>query len=431
MPFVAYKESVYFLYLPANFFTMDLKNSRYTMQGLDLTKVANEFGTPVYVYDADKIKRQYEHLVTSFPGVDLRIKYAMKALSNISIVKYLKSLGAGLDAVSIQEVQLGLSVGYEPKEIIFTPSGVDFKEIEEAVSLGLTVNIDNIAILEQFGNKYGDKLPVCIRLNPHILAGGNNKISTGHIDSKFGISILQSRHLLRVLETYNIHVNGIHMHTGSDMLDAEVFLKGAEILFDFAKNFDTIEFLDFGSGFKVPYREGDIKVDLPDIGGKISKAFIEFQKDYGRKVELWFEPGKYLVSEAGVLLVRTNVVKTTPATVFLGVDSGMNHLIRPMMYDAFHEIVNISNTNGTKRVYTIVGYICETDTFGWDRQLNEVKEGDILAIKNAGAYGYSMSSNYNSRFRPPEVLIINGEAKLIRERETMDVLLHGQIELDF
>ena len=240
MPFVAYKESVYFLYLPANFFTMDLKNSRYTMQGLDLTKVANEFGTPVYVYDADKIKRQYERLVTSFPGVDLRIKYAMKALSNISIVKYLKSLGAGLDAVSIQEVQLGLSVGYEPKEIIFTPSGVDFKEIEEAVSLGLTVNIDNIAILEQFGNKYGDKLPVCIRLNPHILAGGNNKISTGHIDSKFGISILQSRHLLRVLETYNIHVNGIHMHTGSDMLDAEVFLKGAEILFDFAKNFDTV-----------------------------------------------------------------------------------------------------------------------------------------------------------------------------------------------
>jgi diaminopimelate decarboxylase len=221
------------------------------------------------------------------------------------------------------------------------------------------------------------------------------------------------------------------MHTGSDMLDAEVFLKGAEILFDFAKNFETIEFIDFGSGFKVPYREGDIKVDLQDLGGKISKAFAEFQQAYGKPVQLWFEPGKYLVSEAGVLLVKTNVVKTTPATVFAGVDSGMNHLIRPMMYDAFHEIVNISNTSGTKRVYTIVGYICETDTFGWDRQLYEVKEGDILAIKNAGAYGYSMSSNYNSRFRPPEVLIIDGEAKLIRERETMDVLLQGQVELDF
>lgn len=410
---------------------MELKNSKYTIQGLDLVKITKEFGSPVYVYDAEKIKSQYERLVSSFPGVDLRIKYAMKALSNISIVKYLKSLGAGLDAVSIQEAQLGLQVGYEPKEIMFTPSGVDFSEIEEAIALGLTINIDNIAILEQFGNKYGSRLPVCLRLNPHIMAGGNHKISTGHIDSKFGISILQSRHLLRVIETCKIHVNGIHMHTGSDILDAEVFLKGADILFDFAKNLDTIEFLDFGSGFKVPYREGDIKVDLQDLGGKISKAFTEFQKEYGKPVQLWFEPGKYLVSEAGLLLVKTNVVKTTPATVFVGVDSGMNHLIRPMMYDAYHDIINISNTNGTKRVYTIVGYICETDTFGWDRQLHEVKEGDILAIKNAGAYGYQMSSNYNSRFRPPEVLVINGEAKLIRERENMESILRGQIELDY
>jgi diaminopimelate decarboxylase len=410
---------------------MELIDNKYTIQGLDLTEVANNFGTPVYVYDADKIQKQYKHIISSFPGVDLKVKYAMKALSNISIIKYLKSLGAGLDAVSIQEAQLGLSVGYEAKDIMFTPSCVDFTEMEEAIELGLTINIDNIAILEQFGNKYGTTIPICLRLNPHIMAGGNNKISTGHIDSKFGISILQSRHLLRVLDTYKIHVNGVHMHTGSDILDAEVFLSGAEILFDFAKNFDTIEFLDFGSGFKVPYREGDIKVDLQDLGGKISSAFAEFQKEYGKHVQLWFEPGKYLVSEAGVLLVKTNVVKTTPATVFAGVDSGMNHLIRPMMYEAYHDIVNISNTSGTKRVYTIVGNICETDTFGWDRQLNEVKAGDLLAIKNAGAYGYSMSSNYNSRFRPPEILIIDGEAKLIRERETMENLVKGQIELNF
>jgi diaminopimelate decarboxylase len=409
---------------------MELKNSKYTIQGLDLVKIANDFGSPVYVYDAEMIKHQYEILVNSFPGVDLRLKYAMKALSNISIIKYIKSLGVGLDAVSIQEANLGLSVGYDPKEIMFTPSGVDFSEIEEAIALGLTINIDNIAILEEFGNKYGSNLPVCLRLNPHIMAGGNNKISTGHIDSKFGISILQSRHLLRVIDTYRIHVNGIHMHTGSDILDAEVFLKGAEILFDFARNFKTIDFLDFGSGFKVPYRERDLKVDLQDLGGKISKAFKEFQKEYGKPVQLWFEPGKFLVSEAGVLLVKTNIVKTTPATVFVGVNSGMNHLIRPMMYDAYHDIINISNTNGTKRVYTIVGYICETDTFGWDRQLNEVKEGDILALRNAGAYGYQMASNYNSRFRPPEVLVINGEAKLIRERENMESLLRGQIELD-
>lgn len=410
---------------------MELKNNRYSIQGLDLHKVADEFGTPLYIYDADKIKSQYEKIISSFSGVDVRLKYAMKALSNISIVKYIKSLGAGLDAVSIQEVQISLRAGYKPDEIMFTPSCVDFAEIDEAIGLGVVVNIDNIAILEQFGNKYGNNVPICLRLNPHIMAGGNHKISTGHIDSKFGISILQNRHLLRVIETYKIHVNGVHMHTGSDILDAEVFLKGAEILFEFANNFETIEFIDFGSGFKVPYREGDIKVDLQDLGAKISTAFKTFQKEYGKPVQLWFEPGKYLVSEAGVLIVKTNVVKTTPATVFVGVDSGMNHLIRPMMYDAYHDIINISNTSGTRRVYTIVGYICETDTFGWDRQLSEVKEGDLLAIKNAGAYGYSMSSNYNSRFRPPEVLIINGEAKLIRERETMDNILVGQKELDF
>ena len=409
---------------------MDLKNKTYAIQGINLTELAQEFGTPLYIYDAERIKYQYEQLIAAFPGVDLKIKYAMKALNNISILKYIRTLGCGLDCVSIQEVKLGLKAGFEPGEIMFTPSSVAYEEIEEAIAIGVTLNIDNISILEQFGDKYGASKPVCIRLNPHIMAGGNNKISTGHIDSKFGISILQLRHLKRVIDTYNLDINGLHMHTGSDILDAEVFLKGAEILFDFAKEFDNIKFIDFGSGFKVPYREGDIRVDIQDLGKKITAAFKVFREEYGHNVELWFEPGKYLVSEAGLLLVKANVVKTTPATVFVGVNSGMNHLIRPMMYDAYHDIVNISNTSGTQRVYTIVGYICETDTFGWDRQLSEVSVGDLLVIKNAGAYGLSMANNYNSRFRPAEVLIINGEAKLIREQETLDDLLHGQIEID-
>ena len=409
---------------------MDLKNKKYSIQGVNLTQLASEFGTPLYIYDAERIKFQYDQLVSAFPGVDLKIKYAMKALSNISILKYIRSLGSGLDCVSIQEVNLSLKAGFKPEEIMFTPSGVAFEEIEEAIQIGVTLNIDNISILEQFGDKYGSTKPVCIRLNPHIMAGGNNKISTGHIDSKFGVSILQTRHLKRVIDTYNLHINGLHMHTGSDILDAEVFLKGAEILFDFAKELDNIEFIDFGSGFKVPYREGDIQVDIQDLGGKITSAFQTFRKEYGSDVELWFEPGKYLVSEAGYLLVQANVVKTTPATVFVGVNSGMNHLIRPMMYDAYHDIVNVSNTDGTQRVYTIVGYICETDTFGWDRQLSEVAVGDLLVIKNAGAYAMSMASNYNSRLRPAEVLIINGEAKLIREQETLDDILNGQIEIE-
>jgi diaminopimelate decarboxylase len=360
----------------------------------------------------------------------MKVKFACKSLTNLSILKLLKSYGSELDCVSIQEVRMGLKAGFSPEQILYTPNCVSFAEIQEAVKIGVMINLDNISILEQFGNEYHDSVPVCIRLNPHIMAGGNKKISTGHADSKFGISIYQMAHILKVVSTYNLNVVGLHMHTGSDILDAEVFLRAAEILFDAAKNFTNLDFIDFGSGFKVAYKEGDITTDIEEVGQKLSAAFNEFCEAYGRKLQMWFEPGKFLVSESGVFLTKTNVVKTTPATVFAGVDSGMNHLIRPMMYDAYHEIVNISNTSGTKRVYTVVGYICETDTFGLDRKLSEVKEGDILAFKNAGAYSFSMASNYNSRLRPAEVLIYEGKAHLIRKREEFEDLLKNQVELD-
>lgn len=409
---------------------MEIVNDRYTIQGLDLLDVVGEFGSPLYVYDADKIGEQIENLKSAFPGLKLRIKYACKSLTNISILKLVRAHGAELDTVSIQEVQLGLKAGFKPEEILFTPNCVSFEEIQEAIKLGVMINIDNISILEQFGHEFHNTVPVCIRLNPHIMAGGNKKISTGHVDSKFGISIFQLRHLLRVIQSNNIHVIGLHMHSGSDILDAEVFLRGAEVLFDAAMDFPDLEFIDFGSGFKVAYREGDVTTDINELGDKLTKAFNAFCKSYGRKLEIWFEPGKYVVSEAGYFLVKTNVIKTTPATVFVGVDSGLNHLIRPMMYDAYHDMVNISNINGTKRIYTIVGYICETDTFGLDRKMSEVHEGDIIAIKNAGAYGFMMASNYNSRLKPAEVLIIGGKAKLIRSRETMDDIYKNQIEID-
>lgn len=409
---------------------MDLKNGTFKVQGIDLTKIAKQFGTPLYVYDADKIIDQLQSLKNAFSNQKIKIKYAAKALTNLSILKLMKKHGAGVDVVSIQEAELAMKAGFEPSEILFTPNCVSFDEIVEAVDLGLMINIDNISILEQFGHKYHNKVPCCIRLNPHIMAGGNTKISTGHVDSKFGISIYQLPHLLRVVKTNGILVTGLHMHTGSDILDADVFLKIAEILFGVARDFPDLEFIDFGSGFKVGYKEGDITTNVYDLGLKMGKAFDDFCEAYGRKLEMWFEPGKYLVSEAGVFLVQANVVKTTPATVFVGVDSGLNHLIRPMMYDSYHEIVNISNPKGTQRVYTVVGYICETDTFGWDRKMHEVKEGDILMMKNAGAYGFSMASNYNSRYRPAEVLVYNGKAQLIRERETMEDILRHQVEIE-
>ncbi|MDP2189240.1 MAG: diaminopimelate decarboxylase [Sphingobacteriaceae bacterium] len=409
---------------------MDIKRGKMTFGGAVLTELANEFGTPLYVYDGDKIKRQYKRLQAAFQGIETRFLYACKALNNINVMRLLLKEGAGLDAVSINEVEIGLIAGFQPQDILFTPNCVSMQEYERAVELGVRINIDNISILEQFGDRFGNSVPVCVRLNPHIMAGGNVNISTGHIDSKFGISIHQLRHLTRVVKSHNIKINGLHMHTGSDILDAEVFLRGAELLFDAAEHFPDLEYLDFGSGFKVGYKEGDVTTDIEALGAAISKRFAQFCKDYGRELTLMFEPGKFLVSEAGVLLVKVSVVKQTTATVFAGVDSGQNHLIRPMFYNAHHDIVNVSNPEGTTRIYTIVGNICETDTFGYDRKLTEVREGDVLAIKNAGAYGFTMSNNYNARFRPAEVLLLDGKPHLIRKRETLEDITRNQVMVE-
>ena len=396
-----------------------------------LLKIAQDFGSPVYVYDAEKIESQYKRLTNAFKNVKkLKVNYAVKALSNISILKLLNTLGSGIDTVSIQEVQLGLAAGFLPEQIIFTPNGVSLAEIEEAAKLGVKINIDNLSILEQFGTKH-PKTPVCIRINPHVMAGGNSNISVGHIDSKFGISIHQIPHILRIVENTKMTINGIHMHTGSDILDIEVFLYASEILFETAKQFKSLEFIDFGSGFKVPYKQGDIETNIEELGKKLSARFNEFCKDYGKDLTLAFEPGKFLVSESGSFLTKVNVVKQTTSTVFAQVDSGFNHLIRPMLYGSHHDIVNISNPKGRERFYTVVGYICETDTFGNNRRINEINEGDILCFKNAGAYCFSMASNYNSRYRPAEVLWYKNKAHLIRERETFEDITKNQIEVDF
>lgn len=401
----------------------------YPMQGKDLLQLAEQFGSPLYVYDAEKIESQYNRLTKAFSKVDtLRINYAMKALSNVAILQLLRDKGAGLDTVSIQEVLLGLHAGYSPEKIFFTPNGVSLEEIEEVAAMGVQINIDNLSILEQFGTKYPET-PVCIRINPHVMAGGNTNISVGHIDSKFGISIHQLPHLIRIVENTKMNIVGVHMHTGSDILDIEVFLYAAEILFDVAKNFKKLEFLDFGSGFKVPYKKDDIETDIEELGKKLSKRFNDFCVEYGKDLTLIFEPGKFLVSEAGYFLAKVNVVKQTTSTVFAGVDSGFNHLIRPMLYGSQHHIENISNPKGKERFYSVVGYICETDTFANNRRIAEINEGDILCFKNAGAYCFSMSSNYNSRYKPAEVLWMNGEGHLIRAKETFEDLLRNQIPL--
>jgi diaminopimelate decarboxylase len=409
---------------------MKLAHGRYVIDGLDVVELVDKYGSPVYVYQTSKMKQQYDSMLYAFRDTKVKINFACKALNNINILKFFRSLGSGLDAVSIQEVQLGIQAGFSPQDIMFTPNCVSIEEISEGVKLGVKINIDNISILEQFGSLYGSKIPVCIRINPHILAGGHEKISTGHIDSKFGISIYQMPLVHRVVEATNIRVEGLHMHTGSDILDVEVFMRGAEIMLDTARGFPDLDYVDFGSGFKVAYKPDDYFTDIDNLGKDLTRHFKKFCKAYGRELTLIFEPGKFLVSEAGYFFARVNVVKQTLSTVFAGLDTGLNHLIRPMFYDAYHQILNVSNPRGKLRIYTVVGYICETDTFGWNRKINDIREGDFLVFLNAGAYCFTMASNYNSRLRPPEILIHEGKDYLIRRRETLDDLVKNQVMLE-
>jgi len=400
------------------------------MSKIPYIDIAQQYGAPVYIYDAQRIASQFDRLKSAFTSVkNLKLHYAVKANSNLSILRFIHSLGAGLDTVSIEEVKLGLLAGVPADQIIYTPNGVSIEELEEAKSLGVQINIDNLSILELFGQRFPET-PVCVRINPHVMAGGNSNISVGHIDSKFGISIHQVPHIKRIVDLTGMHINGIHMHTGSDILDIDVFLYAAEILFEAAENFKNLEFIDFGSGFKVPYKRDDIETPIEEFGYKLSERFNSFCESYGKELTLSFEPGKFLVSQAGAFIAKVNVVKQTTSTVFAGIDSGFNHLMRPMLYGAYHEIENLSNPEGKPRFYSVVGYICETDTFGSNRRIAEINEGDFLIFHNAGAYCFSMASNYNSRLRPAEVLWINSKAELIRARETFEDLIKGQIEVN-
>ena len=392
-----------------------------------LCNIANTYGTPLYVYNADKITAQFRNLQNAFANSNTRFFYASKALTNINILKHILSIGCSIDCSSVNEAHLALHVGFKPENILYTSNGIDFNEIEEAVSLGININIDSLSNLEKIGKKFGHSYPVGIRLRPNIMAGGNLKISTGHSNSKFGIPIEQLNEILDLVQRHQIFIRGLHIHTGSEIKDVSVFMKVAEVFFELVPHFPELEFLDLGGGFKVAYKNNDHITDIDLLGKEIEKFLNDLELKHQRKFQCWFEPGKYLVSEAGYLITKVNVLKTSNNTVFAGVNSGLNHLIRPMMYDAYHRIANISNTKGNLQTYTITGNICETDTFGTDRQLNEVREGDYLAIYNAGAYGFEMSSNYNARYKPAEVIVLDGKASLIRKRDEFADLLRNQI----
>lgn len=391
-----------------------------------LLEAASRYGTPLYCYHEERITAQYQQLLAAFADAPVRFFYAAKALTNLQILKHIHAIGCSVDCSSINEVKLAQLAGFSSNQILYTSNSVHFSEIEEAVVAGVYVNVDSLSALEKFGKKFGNTYPIGLRLRPNIMAGGNLKISTGHADSKFGIPIEQLRAIQKLVEQYQIRVETLHIHTGSEIKEPDVFLRGVRFLLDLAPQFPHLKVIDLGGGFKVPYHPSEKATDLTAIGNLVKNAVAEYMQKTGVSLEIWFEPGKYLVSEAGVLLTTVNVIKDNGAYFFAGVDTGLNHLIRPMLYEAYHSIENISNPAGPLHRYQVVGNICETDTLGADRDLPEIREGDVLAIKNAGAYGFEMASAYNARCRPAEVLIKNDELHLIRKRESLQDLLRNQ-----
>jgi len=401
-----------------------------TISNTQLSSIAATYGTPLYVYNADKITDQYLNLTNAFKGINAKFFFACKSLTNINILKHIHSLGCNIDCSSINEAKLALIAGFDPKNILYTSNGIAFEEIQEAVELGININIDSLSNLEKFGQQYGHSYPVGIRLRPNIMAGGNLKISTGHEKSKFGIPIEQLDSLLALIKTHNIFIAGLHVHTGSEIKDVAVFMLVADIFFDLIPHFPELQFLDLGGGFKVPYHDNETGTDIKLLATKVNEVIIKLKTHYGKEFQTWFEPGKYLVSECGSFITTVNVIKENTAATFVGINSGFNHLIRPMFYEAFHRIRNISNPDGSLKKYAVVGNICETDTFAWDRELNEVREGDLLVFDNTGAYGFEMGSNYNSRFLPAQVMIKESEIHLIRKRDNFEDLLRNQIAIN-
>jgi diaminopimelate decarboxylase len=392
-----------------------------------LIAIAEEFGTPVYVYHAEKISEQFGKLKSAFKKTDTRFFYACKALTNIHVLRHIKSIGANIDCSSVNEVKLALYAGFSPEQILYTSNGIAFSEIDEAKNLGVNINIDSLSNLQKFGEKFGHDYPIGIRLRPNILAGGNLKISTGHDKSKFGIPVDQIEEIITVVAKHNLFIRGLQIHTGSDIENTDVFIKGIEVLFEIIPRFNELEFVDLGGGFKVPYKEGDTETDINILAQKVNEAFASHPNPGNKHLQVWFEPGKFLVSASGYFVTQVNIIKETSATTFASVNSGFNHLIRPMFYDSYHRIENMSNESGEEKSYSVVGNICETDTFAWDRKINEIKEGDYLVFYNTGAYGFEMSSNFNSRLKPAEVLVKDNKASLIRKRDSFEDLIQKQI----
>ncbi|MCD6201951.1 MAG: diaminopimelate decarboxylase [Bacteroidales bacterium] len=408
---------------------MSHTNTSVTERKLYLS-LAQQFGTPLYVYDANIIREQVMIFRRAFAALPVRIFYAAKALTNISVLKLMKQLGTGVDTVSPAEIQMALMAGFTPEEMVFTPNMVSFDEIEKAIETGIIINIENLSNLEKLGRHYGSAAKCFVRVSPDFITERDNpEKQEWQKRTKFGIPLSRWDEMNKIIHTYGIRVIGLHMHASHVIMQPTLFQRGASILFDLAKSFPDLKYLDFGGGYNIPGKHDAPETNLQELG-KILLSLYQQDISSGKKPELWFEPGRFLVARAGSLLVETEIVKKKNNMLIAGTNSGFNHLIRPMLYGAWHDIENISNPKGAPVLTDVYGNLCEQDPFATDRMIPNIREGDVLRIRDAGGYGFMMSSQYNSRYRPAEVLLINTQPYLIRKRETQVDLLRNQILID-
>lgn len=371
--------------------------------------IARRWGTPVYVYDGEIVTARIGELLRHFKGAEFH--YAIKANPNPSILKLIKAAGIGVEAVSPGELLLAGHVGFKKQKISFTSASATEEELVLAAKLAGTVHLDSLYQLDVWGrNNLGPS--VSLRLNQGIGAGHHAHVITGGPDSKFGISLEDLPKAKALAAAYNLRITGIQQHIGSNVLDEKLFLRAVTLLLDTARMLPDVTRVDFGGGFGVPYDPNQKRLNMKSLGSLWKKETECFVKESGREVSFAFEPGRYIVAEAGTLLVSVTDIKETSKHRFVGVNSGFNHLVRHAMYGSYHHVVNLSQRRAKKTLVSIAGNICESgDLFAVDREIASPSVGDVLAIENAGAYGMSMSSLYNMRALPREILIVGGKPK--------------------
>ena len=398
-----------------------------------LLRIASKIGTPTYVYFADTIRQRVEVLKEHFSTLGGRLLYAMKANSHPAILTLLRDQGLGIDAVSPAELLLVLRLGFSPDRILFSANNMTDDEMQFAHRQGVMLNVGELSRLDRFGRAFPGA-EVCVRLNPQVGAGHHDHVITAGSKSKFGIPVEQADEIRRIARRHGLRIVGLHQHIGSGILDTNTLWKAIHVLLEVVPSFKEARFVNLGGGLGIPYRPGEASIDLENLDDRIVEPLKAFGARQGRPLEFWFEPGRYLVAESGVLLVRANTVKSNPDRRFAGVDSGMGHLLRPALYDAYHAVTNLSNPDGPLVRYDVVGNICESgDRFAIDRPIQEIREDDILAILDTGAYGMSMAApSYNLRPLPAEVLVTGGNEpgryRLISRRRTAAELVAEVLE---